>query len=243
LPATVFNLSILPLEPIEFRYLRLVRLQAVSKHSWGQAVSDFFFDLVSRLARNSNEYVRRHILPKDCNRRLQGQPYVNVTTEEMYHFFGIILQISLSSLDWGGYEAYFSSNNRRVLGKEMQIRAAFHPEDRVADLNGDKCFQLRHVITKMNQAAVNTKFIGGDLTFDKGGIGSWHRLNHVRQYNKDMACSRTYFIHHIDVYQGANANNVGIHRAVRLIPTTQKVCSSSHKDASGGTWRKAYFAR
>jgi Transposase IS4 len=55
----------------------------------------------------------------------------------------------------------------------------------------------------------------------------------VRQYNKDkpqkfrvdffvMACSRTYFIHHIDVYQGANATNTGIHRACRVMPTTQK---------------------
>jgi hypothetical protein len=35
------------------------------------------YDLVSRLARNSNEYVRQHILPKDRNRRLHGQPFVD----------------------------------------------------------------------------------------------------------------------------------------------------------------------
>jgi hypothetical protein len=69
----------------------------------------------------------------------------------------------------------------------------------------------------MNQAAVNAKFMGPDLTFDEGGIGSCHRMNPVRQYNEDkpqkfrvdfftMVCSKTYFIHHIDVYQGANAN-------------------------------------
>jgi Transposase IS4 len=75
--------------------------------------------------------------------------------------------------------------------------------------------------------------MGENLTFDEGGIGSRHRLNPVRQYNKDkpqkfrvnffiMACSRTYFIHHIDVYQGENATNVGIDRSVRCLPTTQK---------------------
>jgi hypothetical protein len=58
-------------------------------------------------------------------------------------------------------------------------------------------------------------------------------MNPVRQYNKDkpqkyrvdffiMACSKSYFIHHIDVYQGANASNVGLHRAVRDLPTTQR---------------------
>jgi Transposase IS4 len=76
-------------------------------------------------------------------------------------------------------------------------------------------------------------FLGADVSFDKGGIGSQQRLNPVRQYNKNkpqkfcvdffvMAWGRTYFIHHIDVYQGANATNTGIHRACRALPTTQK---------------------
>jgi Transposase IS4 len=208
------------------------------------------YDLVSRLTRNSNEYARQHLLYKDRNRRLYGVPYMNITTEEMYHFLGITLRISLSPVDWGGYQAYFSSTNKSVFGLEIfgsdgfarhymslirykQIRAAFHPEDRVAGIAGDKCYQLRHVINTMNQAAMNTKFMASDLTFDEGGIGSRHRLNPVRQYNKDkpqkfrvdffiLACSKTYFIHHIDVYQGANASNVGVHRALRSMPRTQK---------------------
>jgi Transposase IS4 len=208
------------------------------------------YDLVCRLARNSNEYARQYLLPKDRNRRLYGVPFKNTTTEEMYHFLGITLRISLSPVDWGGYQAYFSNSNKSVYGLDIpgtdgfarhymtllrykQIRAAFHPEDRAAGNGGDKCYQLRHVINTMNQAAINTKFMGPDLTFDEGGIGSRHRLNPVRQYNKDkpqkfrvdffiMACSKSYFIHHIDVYQGANATNVGIHRAVRSMPTTQK---------------------
>jgi Transposase IS4 len=185
----------------------------------------------------------------------------------MYHFLGITLRISLSPIDWGGYEANFGSRNRRVLGVEMyetegfarkfmslnrykQIRATFHPEDRSAGLNGDKCYQLQHVINTMHQAAMNTKFIGADVAFDEGGIGSRHQLNPVRQYNKDkpqkfrvdffvMACGRTYFIHHIDVYQGANAMKTGIHRACRAMPTTQKAAlnavlhTNMHNEAHG----------
>jgi hypothetical protein len=49
------------------------------------------YDLVSRLARNSNEYARRMLLPKDRNNRLQGVAFTNITTEEMYHFLGITL--------------------------------------------------------------------------------------------------------------------------------------------------------
>jgi hypothetical protein len=114
------------------------------------------FDLVNMLARSSNEYAQKYLLPKDRNGRLHGQASPNITVEEMYHFLGITLRISLSPIDWGGYEAYFSSRNRSVLGVEMyetegfarkfmslnrckQIRAAFHPEDRLAGLNGDKC--------------------------------------------------------------------------------------------------------
>jgi Transposase IS4 len=208
------------------------------------------YDLVSRLARNSNEYARRYLLPKDRNNRLQGSAFVNISTEEMYHFLGITLRISQSPLDSGGYHAYFTPYNKQVLGLEIpntngfarhymsllrykQIRAAFHPEDRPAPDDRDKCYQLRHVINTFNQAAKNAKFMGSDLTFDEGGIGSRHRMNPVRQYNKDkpqkfrvdffiMACSRTYYIHHMDVYQGKNASNVGINRSVRSLPTTQK---------------------
>jgi Transposase IS4 len=208
------------------------------------------YDLVCRLARNSNEYVRHHLLPKDRNNRLHGKAYANITAEEMYHFLGITLRISLSPVDYGGYEAYFSAQDRKILNKHIfasdgfarhfmtlsrykQIRTAFHPEDRTGGMEGDKCYQLRHAINTINKAALNAKHIGEDVTFDEGGIGSRHRMNPVRQYNKDkpqkyrvdffiMACSKSYFIHHIDVYQGANASNVGLHRAVRDLPTTQR---------------------
>jgi Transposase IS4 len=208
------------------------------------------YDLVSRLARNSNEYAHRYLLPKDRNNRLQGTAFTNISTEEMYHFLGITLRISQSPIDSRGYEAYFSAGNKVILGLEIpksdgfarhymslvrykQIRSAFHPEDRTSGDSGDKCYQLRHAINTINQAAKNAKFIGENVTFDEGGIGSRHRLNPVRQYNKDkpqkfrvdffiMACSKTYFIHHMDVYQGKNASNVGVDRSIRSLPTTMK---------------------
>jgi Transposase IS4 len=225
------------------------------------------YEFVCRLARNSNEYAKRHLCTNDRNRRLHGQPFKNITTEEMYHFLGITLRISLSPVDWGGYEAYFATGNKVVLDVEIpgtegfakqymslirykQIRSAFHPEDRASGAGGDKCYQLRHAINTMNAAAKNVKYLGENLTFDEGGIGSRHRLNPVRQYNKDkpakfrvdffiMACSVSYFIHHLDVYQGANAKNVAIHRAARDLPTTQKavlnavLATEMHKEVNG----------
>jgi hypothetical protein len=121
------------------------------------------YDLVCRLARNSNEYVRHHLLPKDRNNRLHGKAYANITAEEMYHFLGITLRISLSPVDYGGYEAYFSAQDRKILNKHIfssdgfarhfmtlsrykQIRTAFHPEDQTGGMEGDKCYQLRHAI-------------------------------------------------------------------------------------------------
>jgi Transposase IS4 len=118
------------------------------------------YEFAARLAHNSNEYARKFLLPKDRNNRLHGKKFHNITTEEMFHFLGITLRISLSPVDWGGYEAYFSNTNKQVFGLEItgtlgfaqafmmlwrykQIRSAFHPEDRAArDDGGDKCFQL-----------------------------------------------------------------------------------------------------
>jgi hypothetical protein len=50
---------------------------------------------------------------------VHGNPFDLITTEEMYHFLGITLRISLSSMDWGGYEAYFIDHNWTVLDKEI----------------------------------------------------------------------------------------------------------------------------
>jgi Transposase IS4 len=121
---------------------------------------------------------------------------------EMYHFLGITPRISQSPVDSGDYEAYFSPRNKVVHSLEiptsdgfarhymkliryMQIRAAFRPEDRSSQHETDKSCQLRHAINTLNQAASNAKFIGENVTFDDGGIGSRHEMNPVMQYNKD----------------------------------------------------------
>ena len=37
-----------------------------------------------------------------------------------------------------------------------------------------------------------------------------------------MACPRSYYIHHLDVYQGKNAANIGVKKETQGVQTTQK---------------------
>jgi hypothetical protein len=71
------------------------------------------------------------------------------------------------------------------------------------------------------------------LSFDEGGVGCRSRYCPVRQYNKDKpqkfrvdfficADSKEYFILHLDIYQGKNTANIGIHDSIVNLPTTQK---------------------
>ncbi len=138
---------------------------------------------VARLARNSNEYARKFILPKDRNRRLHGHDWRNITVSEMYVFLGITLRISLSPMDSGGYEAYFRKSIKVVMDviiygtkgfahkymkmwRYKQIRAALHPDDRkAASMAGtDKAFMLRHALNTLNTAASNVMHMSGELT-------------------------------------------------------------------------------
>jgi Transposase IS4 len=120
------------------------------------------------------------------------------------------------------------------LARFKQIRQAFHPESKaMASGGGDKCYQLRRAINTINTAAKWSFIPGRDLAFDEGGVACRSRFCPVRQYNKDkpskfrvdffiLACSTTYCIFHLDVYQGRNATNVGIAPAIQDLPTTQK---------------------
>jgi hypothetical protein len=126
----------------------------------------------------------------------------------MYKFLGIILRISLSPVDGGGYEAYFSKSNKRIapggegrtleiagttgwaheymtLSRFKQIRGAFHPEDKYVGAGGDKCYMLRHVIRTFNQVSKHTFYTPKDLAFDEGGVGCRSRYCPVRQYNQN----------------------------------------------------------
>ena len=118
-----------------------------------------------------------------------------------------------------------------------QICAAFRPEVNSTNI-GDKCHQLRHVINKFNQSARKTFVPGYALSFDKGGHACRSRYCPVRQYNKDkpakyrvdffiLSDAIEYFICHVDVYQGRNGANVGIHETVKTMPTTQKALANA----------------
>ncbi|CAB9508431.1 unknown protein [Seminavis robusta] len=170
-------------------------------------------------------------------------------------FLGIMLKISLSPVDGGGYTAYFNPEERPImfdrnirpikikgsqgfaggimsLNRFRQIRAAFHPETKVPN-DTDKCYQLRHAIDTFNTHVKSTFVIGRDLCFDEGGIGCRSRFCPVRQYNSKKpqkfrvdlficSCAASYCILHLDVYQGRNVTEVGIHKDLVGLPTTQK---------------------
>jgi hypothetical protein len=128
----------------------------------------------------------------------------------MRTFFGIILRISMQEIDAGGYAAYFQPDDRVVrtgygpdaetktlpdtqgwarrymsLIRFKQIRGAFHPMDKVAGRGGDKCYQLRSALNRLNAASKITFIPSGNLAFDEGGVSCRSRLCPVRQYNKD----------------------------------------------------------
>ena len=216
-------------------------------------------EFVARLAANSNDYFETHIKPGlGRAQKYHGNSWKPITIEDMYHFLGICLKISLASVDGGGYAAYFQAEDKLLytgtgrltrkltiarskgwaqdimpLWRYKQIRGAFHPENKVASLNKDKCYQLRHAIQQFNSAALLTFVPSENLTFDEGGIACRSRMCPVRQYNKDkpdkyrvdffvLSDAHKYFIYHLDVYQGKNDSNAYVDKRAADLPTTQK---------------------
>ena len=135
---------------------------------------------------------------------MHGEKFTNVSTDEMYCFLGIMLQMSLSPRDSGGYPAHFTKTDKKIydtvipdrigfasrymhLTRFHQIRSCFHPEDKSVASMGemDKCYQLRHTINTFNVASLNMRYVPGKLSFDEGGVGCRSRYCPVRQYNKD----------------------------------------------------------
>ena len=110
--------------------------------------------LVARLAAGSNDYFHAVIKPTLRINNVWHHHLVwnDITTEEMHHFLGILLRISITPMDAGGYKAYFSKDNTKItfdrqipgstlelsdtagfahkymdLRRFQQIRGAFHP--------------------------------------------------------------------------------------------------------------------
>jgi hypothetical protein len=227
-----------------------------------EKVGGFGLHVVARLTHGTNRYFHKTIKPTLCrNLRWHKIRWTDVTIEEMYHFLGILLKISLTPIDGGGYKTYFMKTNKVIfvggdttpleiknstgfasefmqLERFQQIRGAFHPEDKSSGLGGDKCYQIRHIINVLNASSKKSFKIPRDLSFDEGGVGCRSRYCPVRQYNKDKpqkfrvdfficADSKNYFILHLDVYQGKNAANIGIHDSIVDLPTTQKAVANA----------------
>ncbi|CAB9531382.1 unknown protein [Seminavis robusta] len=217
----------------------------------------FSREFVAALTRESNDYAKNNLLDKHRKKKLCGANWKDISVTEMSVFLGILLKISLSPTDGGGYAAYFEKeditinycNHREpkaindsagwayqymTLLRFKQIRSAFHPEDKeMGGGSSDKCYQLRRAINSTNSASKSIFEAGSHCAFDEGGVACRSRFCPVRQYNKDkpnkfrvdffiLACSTTYAIFHIDVYQGRNATNVGIEECIQDLPTTQK---------------------
>ena len=151
-----------------------------------KVLGGFDYTFVARLTFNSNEYAKRYILPKYPNRVINGETWRSITVKEMFHFLGIMLKISLSPVDGGGYTAYFHKGNLEIsfnrhqeayeitnsngwardimlLGRFKQIRMAYHPEDKSAAAGGDKCYQIRNAMNTCNVAAASSFTIGKGL--------------------------------------------------------------------------------
>jgi len=64
----------------------------------------FTYKLIKRITANSNAYASRNL--KGSN--FAGNLWHSITVEEIYHFLGIILKMSMGNYQIGGIHAYFS---------------------------------------------------------------------------------------------------------------------------------------
>jgi hypothetical protein len=174
-----------------------------------QHVGGCDYDALVHYTRNSNNYFHEMIKPTlGRNLRYHSLKWKNIKVQETAVFIGILLRMSLSPMDYGGYAAAFSEEDQCIrfsddndpitlvgtasfirkymsLNRFRQIRGCFHPEDKKQGLGGDKCYQLRYAINKFNTAARETFYNPRDVCFDEGGTGCRSRYCPCRQYNKD----------------------------------------------------------
>jgi len=176
---------------------------------------------VARLAANSNDCCCHHMKPDLGRNRHCNDEWRDITAAEMHHFLGIVLKISLSSVDGGGCAACFAEEDKVVcadsgrrsiavsisnsqgwaqktmkLNRFKQVRGAFHPEDKTAGIGKDKCCQLRHVLNQLNALALSSFHMGPNMAFDEGGVACRSRFCPARQHNKDKPdkCRVDFFV-------------------------------------------------
>ena len=65
-------------------------------------------DYFRRMTKNSNKYVQYHLK----NRKFGVMKCRNITVQEMLHFYGVMIWISIEPWHLGGYTSYFESISR-----------------------------------------------------------------------------------------------------------------------------------
>ena len=145
-------------------------------------------DYFRRMTKNSNKYVQYHLK----NRKFGVMKCRNITVQEMLHFYGVMIWISIKPCYLGGYTSYFESisiircgqgymasiNNHggwdsKVISIYCFIQTifAYHPEFGESAV-GDKCSQLEFLIHCINQASTRTSDLVPNKDFDEGGIAT-----------------------------------------------------------------------
>ena len=61
----------------------------------------FNYNFVKRVTANSNNYARSHL---DSRGQFSGYPWHNITTQEMYRFYGVLLKMSIDCRKMGEYK-------------------------------------------------------------------------------------------------------------------------------------------
>ena len=237
------------------------------------------FNYFNRLTLHSNDYAQNRMK----NGHFAGSPWVPISYGEMVRFHGILLRMSIDNRKVGGYETYFSESCSNIqvtqtyvrnlhylepwankimnFKRFKQIRAAYHHE-KTRTSKGDKCWQIRYVINKLNATSLNTFIPAKHLAFDEGGISCRSRYCIVRMYNPSkpdpyrveyfVMSSSTfpYEVIYIDIYQGKNPACVGVVNEHKGIPTTQRVvldaalktCIGKHSDGYRTIWLDNRYA-
>ncbi len=64
----------------------------------------FSYELVKRITMNLNNYIRERLV----GNKFYGSDWKNITIEEMFHTFGMILKMSVVSICLGDLKAYLT---------------------------------------------------------------------------------------------------------------------------------------
>ena len=119
-----------------------------------------------------------------------------------------------------------------TIARFCHIISAFHPEAGESSV-GDKCHQLRCLISSVNDDSIKTFGLVPTSEFDEGCIATCSCIFCVRQYNKykpDKFWIKFFFlddithwfIRHVRVYQVNNAGNIYVYEIYTNLPTTIK---------------------